>query len=643
MVTGFFGDLTEAAVKRFQEKYGIEKTGIVDSKTMEKLNGILNNWPVDWSFPRELILAIVAQESGPGGHPDYTFSNEFVSYDYGHGVMQITFRPMSSDVKYLQVVLNSDPDTQVATSGDGSPGKETHNFGPLTKIAVEKFQKKYNLPEYDNEKRRGKVYFPTRTKLNELLENNRESFRNKGIPLDFNFEEFLFEGRKDIIKEDATFDLRGEGSRVNIPPCTNVKTFNWEDKNYFKHCYQYDDKSGYFEYKEYKPHRYYNNQILKYYTNTSQGIYANIKDGLRVLQEKYKARCPKESIYREGYEFTCRDIEKILMTWGYNGIVITDRWGDSYLYKVSVRLKNLADYFGIVYPNTDNLIEKLEIASRHQRTIKSYSPVEIQVIDSQGRITGIIEGEIREEIPNSGYDKDTKNIGLLFPENNHLYQIVGTEDGSYGLEIINVENETTATFTAIDIPISTSTVHQYQIDWQALSQGEKGATLQIDVDGDGVFEKTITADNDLTYDEFILQTETIVDFDPDTLNLKSKGQWITAYIELPEGYDPALIDATAVLLNGIVPAVTDSQYDFVTNPNSYLIDYDSDGILERMVKFERDKVQALFPEPVDSAILTLTGKILYNADLINFGDSDIIRVIDKGGSHQSADPASVVE
>lgn len=26
-------------------------------------------------------------------------------------------------------------------------------------------------------------------------------------------------------------------------------------------------------------------------------------------------------------------------------------------------------------------------------------------------------------------------------------------------------------------------------------------------------------------------------YDPDTLNLESKGKWITCYIELPEGYD----------------------------------------------------------------------------------------------------------
>lgn len=38
LITGYFGKLTEAAVKRFQEKYGIEPVGIVGPKTRAKIN-----------------------------------------------------------------------------------------------------------------------------------------------------------------------------------------------------------------------------------------------------------------------------------------------------------------------------------------------------------------------------------------------------------------------------------------------------------------------------------------------------------------------------------------------------------------------------------------------------------------------------
>ena len=71
------------------------------------------------------------------------------------------------DVKTLQILLNSDPDTRVAESGIGSPGKETESFGDLTEKALKKFQVKYRIasegvPGY------GQVGPKTRQKLNEL-------------------------------------------------------------------------------------------------------------------------------------------------------------------------------------------------------------------------------------------------------------------------------------------------------------------------------------------------------------------------------------------------------------------------------------------------------------------------------------------
>ena len=43
MVTGYFGLLTEAAIKRLQEKHGIESIGIVGPKTRAKINEILSS------------------------------------------------------------------------------------------------------------------------------------------------------------------------------------------------------------------------------------------------------------------------------------------------------------------------------------------------------------------------------------------------------------------------------------------------------------------------------------------------------------------------------------------------------------------------------------------------------------------------
>ena len=113
-----------------------------------------------------------------------------------------------------------------------------------------------------------------------------------------------------------------------------------------------------------------------------------------------------------------------------------------------------------------------------------------------------------------------------------------------------------------------------------------------------------------------------VDINPNTLNKQSNGRWITCYIELPEGYDVADIDASSVLLNDEVQPELNPKYGFVRSPAGYLMDHDSDGITERMLKFDRSEVASIL-EAGNAVEVTVTGDV---GEFL-FEGSDTIRVI----------------
>ena len=234
------------------------------------------------------------------------------------------------------------------------------------------------------------------------------------------------------------------------------------------------------------------------------------------------------------------------------------------------------------------------------------SPGELRVYDSQGRVTGLVDGEVKEEIPDSAYANNA--VVIVVPADTYYYEVAGTGDGSYGLVLASVEGGEVTTFTATDIPTTSGAIHQYTIDWGVLSQGGEGVTVQIDFDGDGTPELTITTGSTFIF----IPVPATIDIDPDTLNLKSKIKWVTAYIELPEDYDVANIDISTVELWYKGYSVSAEWGDI------------QDGTL--MVKFNGKAVQDLFAGPVDAATVVVAGEL---QDGTPFGGNDTIKVIKK--------------
>jgi hypothetical protein len=145
-----------------------------------------------------------------------------------------------------------------------------------------------------------------------------------------------------------------------------------------------------------------------------------------------------------------------------------------------------------------------------------------------------------------------------------------------------------------------------------------------DIDGDGHPDIVIGSETALTVfrnQMTIPALAATVDIDPNSLNLRSEGQWITCYIELPESYNVQDIDVSSIQLNTTVSAEV--------KPTA-IGDYDNDSIPDLMVKFDRAEVISYILANVNmngrfkTIALTVTGKLY---DDTQFQGSDTIKII----------------
>ena len=109
-----------------------------------------------------------------------------------------------------------------------------------------------------------------------------------------------------------------------------------------------------------------------------------------------------------------------------------------------------------------------------------------------------------------------------------------------------------------------------------------------------------------------------IDTIPKELNLRSRGDWITAYIELPEGYNVNDINASTLLLNSTIHIDTETP--------TVVGDYDGDEVADLMVEFNRTQaINYILAQGIEfgNVTLALTGK-LYDDTM--FEGNDTVKV-----------------
>jgi len=169
-------------------------------------------------------------------------------------------------------------------------------------------------------------------------------------------------------------------------------------------------------------------------------------------------------------------------------------------------------------------IPPIDVPFEHIVTTNEYlhvnlgCPVAVMVVDPEGKRIGVDFDTMEEvnEIPGawySGLGTGPQFIRIPAPlAGNYSVLLLGTDLGTdldaYTVIVAHSRTRENTTqeaigFIASDIPTSVNAIHQYTVDWDALSRGEEGVTVQVDSDGDGVFEHTFTSDSELTRDEFL--------------------------------------------------------------------------------------------------------------------------------------------
>jgi len=115
-----------------------------------------------------------------------------------------------------------------------------------------------------------------------------------------------------------------------------------------------------------------------------------------------------------------------------------------------------------------------------------------------------------------------------------------------------------------------------------------------------------------------------VDIKPETLNLKSNGNFITAYIESVNDFDAGEIDVNSVKISAVNGNKINPVYAY--DKPLEVGDYNNNGISDLMVKFSREEVKE-YLAPAEKVEINITGSLLNGKE---FSSSGTIKVIEPG-------------
>jgi len=137
-----------------------------------------------------------------------------------------------------------------------------------------------------------------------------------------------------------------------------------------------------------------------------------------------------------------------------------------------------------------NVLTPMFLMADSGTIIRIGSPCELRVYDSENRVTGLVDGDVREEIPDSYYCADSETVIIFGLAHSYRYELVGKETGKYDLVVVSVQKGLTETNSIAEVPISKGASDRYVILVRAVPEDEKTLIRETDSNGDGVFDNT---------------------------------------------------------------------------------------------------------------------------------------------------------